>query len=91
MSADNQMDIDVITDNGVTHSMVRMWAAKVQEQPAMRTNREDLLLSFKDDPKMADAMKSVRELIPKGCVVFITRAESGVSKFGPNVQLTVRF
>lgn len=91
MSADSILDLDVITDNGVTHSFIRVWAAKVREQPAVRLTREQIVEAFKDDPKMADAVKAVQDNIKKGAVVFVVSAESGSSPQGPSIQLSVRF
>lgn len=91
MSADNKLDLDVFTDNGITHSVIMAWAAKVREQPAVRVTRDQIIEAFKDDPKMVDAVAAIRDNIKKGEVVFITSAESGRTSQGPSVQLSVRF
>lgn len=91
MSADKTIDIEVVTDHGPVHSMVRFWAAKVREQPAVRLTRENVIDALKDDPKMADAVEAIKKNVPKGSVVWMVAAESGTTQAGPLVTMTVRF
>lgn len=91
MSADKKMDINVATEHGPVHSMVRFWAAKVREQPAVRMTREDIINALQDDPKMADAVQALKDNVPKGAVVFLVHAESGSQNNQAMVELSVRF
>ena len=91
MSADKKMDINVATEHGPIHSFVRMWAAKVREQPAVRMTREDLIAALQDDPKMAEAVTAIQQNVPKGAVMFLVGAESGTQNTQSMVEISVRF
>lgn len=93
MSADNQLEFRISTDDGPMHAMALTWAAKVREQPAIRTTRESVIAAIKHDPKMAEAIEALKTNIPAGSVVWITAAESLPQQGtdGPAVSFAVRF
>jgi hypothetical protein len=91
MSADNKLDLSVVTEHGPVHSMVRYWNAKVREQPAVRVSREVVIGALQDDPNMKEAVEAIKANIPKGSVVWIVSAESTAKNNQAVVELSVRF
>jgi hypothetical protein len=91
MSADKQLEVQAKTDNGPVHSFFMKWAADLRGQPAVRITREDIIAAWEQDPQMAGHVAKLKREVPKGSVMWITEAGTGVSHEGPIVNMTVRY
>jgi hypothetical protein len=91
MSADKYIDIKAKTENGMVYSQFMHWGAKVREQPAVRTTREEVLTILENDPKMAGFVSAIKRDVPKGSVMWIVEAGTGVEGTDHVVHMQARY
>jgi hypothetical protein len=92
VSADRTLDVKVKTDNGVIHSIVRMWAAELRGKPGHKITREELIAAWEQDPQLAGHVAKVKREVPKGSVMWISEAGTDSSlEEGPIINMTVRY
>lgn len=91
MSADREIKVNVKTDNGITHSFVRMWEAELRGKPGHRVTREDVIAAWEQDPQLAGHVAKLKREVPKGSTMWLTDAGVGTSEEGPIITCTVRF
>jgi hypothetical protein len=91
MSADKTLDVKVKTDNGVTHSIVRMWEGELRGKAGHRITREALIAALGHDPQLAVHVAKITRAVPKGAIMFITESGSGTPADGPEITVKVRY
>jgi len=91
MSADITLEVTAKTDNGTTHSFVRMWAAELRGKAGHRITREDLIAALEQDPQLAGHVAKIKREVPKGATMWISEAGSEQSSEGSVVTMTVRY